>query len=198
MKYIILLILITGFFSNFTIMAQKKVQVEEAIYIDVSKDTLWEITALQFDKIGIWSAGVKHSKGVQLAENQAIDANEPVCNERQCVPSYKGFKETTERIIDYQPEDYHFTYQIAEGLPKMVKYATNQWLHEDQGKGTKITMSVNMELQGLMGSLMKGVMKKKMRKVLQENLEELKVYAETGKLHERKQKLNQKIAAKSN
>ena len=74
----------------------------------------------------------------------------------------------------------------------MVKYATNTWSHEDEGNGTRITMQVNMELKGLMGTIMKGTMRKKMGKILMENLEELKIYAETGEIHERKKKLNQK------
>ncbi|MEO0341788.1 MAG: SRPBCC family protein, partial [Bacteroidota bacterium] len=169
-----------------------KVTVEKSIFIAVPKDSLWDITALQFDKIGDWSAGVKSSEG------GSVDGfNGETYTERVCVPGYKGFKKTTERIIDYQPEQFLFTYQIAEGLPKMVKYATNTWTHKSESNGTRITMQVNMELQGFMGTLMKGPMTKKMGKILQENLEELKVYAETGELHERKQKLNQKALVKN-
>ncbi|MEL6142449.1 MAG: SRPBCC family protein, partial [Bacteroidota bacterium] len=144
-------------------MAQPTVEVEESILINIPIEKLWEITALQFDKIGVWSAGVADSEGHGTSRMGAV------CNERQCVPSYKGFKETTERIIDYQPEDYSFTYQIAEGLPKMVVYATNQWLHVRKRSGTRITMKVNMQLKGLMGRIMKGPLKGKMREILKEN-----------------------------
>ena len=76
----------------------------------------------------------------------------------------------------------------------MVTYATNQWIHEEEQKGTRITMKVNMELKGLMAKIMKGPLKKRMGKIIRENLEELKIYAEMGKLHELKKKLNQQIA----
>lgn len=171
-------------------MAQPNVQSEASIYINVPKKKLWEITALQFDKIGVWSAGVRASQGYGTGQNGAV------CSERRCEPSYKGFKQTTERIIDYQPEQYHFTYQIVAGLPKMVAHATNQWLHTDEANGTRLTMKVDMELRGLIGRIMKGPMQKRMAKILRENLEELKVYVETGELHERKRKLNQQIAQK--
>ncbi|MEM6344343.1 MAG: SRPBCC family protein [Bacteroidota bacterium] len=173
-------------------MAQKTVQVEQSIYIDVPLDSLWKITALEFEKIGDWSAGVKSSEGGSIG-----GFNGEIYTERVCVPGYKGFKKTTEKIIDYQPQQYFFTYQIAQGLPEMVRYATNTWTHEAEGKGTRISMKVNMELQGIMGSLLKNSMKKRMAKILLENLEELKVYAETGELHERKQKLNQAALAKA-
>ena len=131
-----------------------------------------------------------------LQKGQGIGKNGAVCNERQCVPSYKGFKETTECIIEYQPEDHTFTYQIAAGLPKMVIYATNTWNHIKEGNGTRLTMTINMELKGLMARIMKVPMKSQMKKILRENLEELKVYAETGKVHMRKKQLNQKNASK--
>ena len=181
-----------GSLLNFKAMAQKTVQVEQSIVIELPKDSLWKITALQYEKIGDWSAGVKSSEG-----GSAGGFNGEIYTERVCVPGYKGFKKTTERIIDYQPDQYFFTYQIAEGLPGMVKYATNTWTHMEEGSGTRITMQVNMQLQGLMGAIMKGPMKKKMSQILRENLEELKVYAETGEVHERKKKLNELSVAKS-
>lgn len=169
-------------------MANQNVSIKESIIIEIPREKLWEITALQFDKIGLWSAGMTDSKGYGTSELGAV------CNERQCEPSYKGFKKTTERVTDYQPENHQFTYEIIAGLPGMVKKATNTWTHADQEDGTLLTMHVNMQLQGIMGWLMKGPMQGKMRKILRENLEELKVYAETGQVHERKKKLNSKLA----
>ena len=187
-KQFFLSLLLVGFLSNISIMAQTTVSIAESIVINLPKDKLWEITALQFDKIGLWSAGVKDSEGHGTSQIGAV------CNERQCEPAYKGFKKTTERIIDYRPENYEFTYKIAAGLPKMVTNATNHWTHVEVENGTRLTMSVNMELKGLMGRIMKGAMQKNMKKVLKENLEELKIYAETGQVHERKQKLNASLS----
>ncbi|MEO0527739.1 MAG: SRPBCC family protein [Bacteroidota bacterium] len=166
----------------------QNVTVEESIIINVPKESLWKVTALEFDKIGVWSAGVTNSDGYGTSEIGAV------CRERHCTPSYKGFKQTTERIVDYRPENYSFTYQIVSGLPGMVKKATNTWLHVGIGDKTRISMQVSMQLQGFMGWVMKGPMQGKMKKILRENLEELKVYAETGKVHKRKKTLNQSLA----
>ena len=163
-------------------MAKKKnvVTTEQSIYINVPIEKLWSITALDFANIGKWSAGVNASEG------KGSGVNGSVCTERFCQPSYKGIKATTERFIEYRPEAYAFTYQVARGLPKMVTYAQNAWKHQVEGSGTKLTMNVSMELRGFIGWLMKGFMRKNMSKILLENLEELKCYAETGKLHPRK------------
>lgn len=168
-------------------MSHSSVQVEESIYINTPREQLWEITALQFDQIGLWSAGVKVSEG------QGKGINGAVCKERLCTPSYKGFAKTTERIIEYKPNKFEFTYSIVSGLPSMVTKATNRWTHTSQSDGTRIKMEVNMSLKGFVGKIMKGPMQKKMKKILRQNLEELKTFAETGSLHERKQKLNKKL-----
>lgn len=164
-----------------------KVSVSKSIYINVPVDELWKITALDFGNISKWSAGVVESKANGEGNHGAV------CNERVCQPSYKGFKATTERFIDYDPKNYHFTYQIAQGLPSMVKYAQNKWIHQSKGTGTELMMQVSMELKGIMGTLMQGVMKKNMGKILYQNLEELKVYAETGEQHERKKAVQAKF-----
>lgn len=168
-------------------MAQNKksITTEQTIYIDLPIEQLWEITALDFANIGKWSAGVNSSEG------QGTGVNGSEVTARVCQPSYKGFSTTTEEFIKYNPNDYSFTYQI-DGLPKMVAYAENVWTHTKKGDGTELTMSVNMELQGFMGWLMKGALKKNMAKILNENMEELKIYAETGKLHPRKIAANEK------
>ena len=167
-------------------MAQN-LNIQESIVIDVSKEKLWEITALQFDKIGDWSSGVVRSEGHGTSDLGAV------CLERNCEPSYKGFNRTTERIVDYQPADHQFTYKIVAGLPGMVQNATNTWTHVEIGDNTLLTMDVHMQLKGFMGWLMKIPMKKQMGKILKENLEELKTYVETGQIHERKKNLNKKF-----
>lgn len=184
----IYLLLLAVIGLNLNIMAQKKnvITKEQSIYIDVPIEQLWKITALDFANIGAWSAGVNSSEG------QGAGINGSKVTERVCQPSYKGFKATTERFIKYNPNDYSFTYQIPNGLPKMVTYAENVWKHKKKGNGTELTMAVNMELKGFMGWLLKGVMEKQMGKILVENLEELKIYAETGKLHPRKIAANEK------
>ncbi|HAS47198.1 MAG TPA: hypothetical protein DCS93_42340 [Microscillaceae bacterium] len=172
-------------------MSQKKaITINRSIQINVPREQLWEITAHYFDKVDRWISGVNHSTG----SGQGIEG--AVCHERTCLPSYKGFKETSEKIIAYDDENYVFTYQVARGLPGFVKYAKNTWTHEAKGNATLITMQVSMQVQGVMGFLMKGLMRKNMSKILQEALEELKVYAETGQVHSRKKAAMKKYQKK--
>ncbi|MBX2870835.1 MAG: SRPBCC family protein [Saprospiraceae bacterium] len=173
---------------NQTIMGQSKkklVEIQQSIYIDIPQEELWKITAEDFTKVDKWISGVNLAEGT----GQGVGAA------RTCTPSYKGFSQTTEKIIDFQPSS-SFTYQIVEGMPKMIRYATNTWKHEAKNEGTQMTMQVKMEVKGLMGALMKGFMKRRMRNILKEALEELKLYAETGDLHERKISAMRKFTSK--
>lgn len=169
----------------------KTMNVSRSIYIDRPIDSLWEISALEFGNIGHWSASLDHSE-----EGKGSHFEGAACTERVCTPNAKGLSETVERIIDFKPADYQFTYEIAQGLPGFVSYATNTWTHKAKGNGTELTMTAHMELKGLMGSIMGNVMKKKMGQLLYENLEELKFYSETGEVHPRKVKANEKLARK--
>lgn len=173
---------------NQTIMGQSKkklMEVQQSIHIEISPEELWKITAEDFIAVDKWISGVNLAEGT----GQGLGAA------RTCTPSYKGFSKTTEKIIDFQPTS-SFTYEIIEGMPKMIVFATNTWKHELQAEGTLLTMQVKMQVKGFMGTLMKGFMKKRMRRVLKDALEELKLYAEKGELHERKMTAMRKFASK--
>ncbi len=174
---------------NQTIMGQSKkklMEVQQSIYIDIPQEELWKITADDFIQVDKWISGVNLAEGA----GQGIGAA------RTCTPSYRGFSKTTEKIIDFQPIS-SFTYEIIEGMPKMIAFATNTWKHEPQNEGTLMTMQVKMQVKGFMGTLMKGFMKKRMKSVLQDALEELKLYAETGELHKRKTAAMRKFESKA-
>ena len=83
----VLVLLFLGLLMSVNVFAQKSVAVEQSIYIDVPKDSLWKITALEYEKIGDWSAGVKSSEGGSVG-----GYNGEMYTERVCVPGYKGFK----------------------------------------------------------------------------------------------------------
>ena len=192
---VLLILMLVGVTTK--LMAQKEgklIEVKQSIYIDVPREELWKITALEFGQVDKWISGVNKSTSAGMGINGST------CTERSCDPSYKGFKTTTETLTEFEPNEYRFAYQVREGMPKMVVSAVNEWTHEPSGNGTHMTMHVKMRVKGLMGSLMKGPMKKRMNKILVEALEELKLYAETGELHPRKiaamEKYQEKTLAK--
>lgn len=167
---------------------EKTIQIEKSANIAVPIEKLWDITANEFHNVDAWISGVNNSEG----SGNGLHA------ERSCLPSYKGFSKTTEKIIAFNPELHQFTYKIVKGLPGFVKSAQNEWIHQSTSEGTKITMVVTMKVGGLMGLIMGGIMKKKMASILEDALEELKTYAETGQVHPRKKVASDKYAMSLN
>lgn len=85
------------------------------------------------------------------------------------------------------------SYQIAEGMPSMVKNATNTWQLTADGAGkTKLVMRMDVQIGGLMGAMMKPMMRMKLSKMGGELTEEFKFYVENGQPHPQKVKAMKK------
>ncbi|MEW7292413.1 SRPBCC family protein [Aquimarina sp. 2304DJ70-9] len=173
----------------FTSGKVSKVQLSKTIYIEVPKEELWKITALDFGGNSKWDAGVNVSEG------RGNGLNGSVVGERACYVAVAGIDKIVEQFVEYDADNYRFKYTGTEGMPDMLKSGTNEWIHKTKGNGTQMTMVVNMELQGLMGIIMKETMEEAVSTRLGEALEELKVFAETGKPHPRKIAANKKYKA---
>ncbi len=156
--------------------------IHQEIIIDAPIEKAWEVLGPQFADAHKWASSISHSESLN-----AESLNGSICTERGC--SVKGIGDIKEKLLSYSPENNSLSYQVHEGMPKMVKYATNYWQLIDLGNGkTKLKMKIEMKTQGFMGWLMGGMMKKKMTKLSGDVIEEFKYYVETGKAHPRKVK----------
>lgn len=164
--------------------AQAKEKQPTVIYqeltIDASIDKAWEILGPQFENAQIWASSIKHSEALN---DESLNGS--TCTIRGC--SVAGMGEIKETLLAYSPENHSLSYVIKEGMPKIVKYASNDWQLIDLGNGkTKLKMKVEMKTGGFMGWMMRGMMKGKMTKLSAEIAEEFKFYVESGNLHPRK------------
>ena len=145
--------------------------------INAPIETVWRALAEDYGGIGKWASGVNH---VIESSGKGLHA------ERSCDISAKGFNDTKERIITFQPEKYYFEYDLYEGLPGFVKYSINKYQLKPNGKKTILLATNDMRVGGIMGLTMKGVMRKSLNNVLSAMAEELKYYIETGRQHPNK------------
>lgn len=159
----------------------KDVSIEESVLIDAAIDDVWRVSAHEFEHIDRWDANVRASSA-RGAARMGAKVGGRVCKQ------YSG-RNTVEEFVDYDDASHTFTYAITEGLPGFVVHAHNQWTLKPIGTGkTKLTMRVEMQVKGLLGTLMAGPMKSQMGKVLRNAQGELRHYIETGSPHPRKQK----------
>lgn len=165
---------------------------KESETINVSAEKLWQIAGKQFEDAYLWATTVDHSEGAGAAKFEGAS-----CDTRACELSASGFDRIEEKVTKYSDEKMNFAYQVTSGMPKFVSSASNDWTVVSIGPNkSKLVMKADFRVKGLMGSLMKGMMKKKMSKLLKVVLNDIKVYAETGRPSESKQKRINKIANK--
>lgn len=179
-----LIVFLAILFSGITLQAKDKVPtvIKKEMVINASIQKAWQVLGPEFANASYWASSVKHSEA-----RDNVSFNGSTCTERGC--NVKGMGNIKEKLLIYSEADHTISYQVYDGMPKMVKYAANTWTLTDMGNGTtKLEMQIEMKTGGFLGSIMKGMMKKKMTKLANEIAEEFQYYVENGKPHPRKLK----------
>lgn len=148
--------------------------IDREIIVNKDIENAWKVLGTQFADAYKWATVVNHSEG------SGKNFNGATCSERGC--SVKGMGNIKEKILRFSNEDHSLAYQITEGMPSMVKFATNSWKLTSLGKNkSKLTMQMNVETDGFMGWVMKPMMKIQMGNMGTGITEDFKFYVENGK-----------------
>ena len=160
--------------------------ITKEVSINTTIDKAWKVLGHEFADAYKWASSIKHSQA-----NDNTSFNGSTCSERGCDVS--GIGNIKEKILEYSDTEHVLSYEVYEGMPKMVTYMTNYWKLTSTGNGkVKLEMRMEMKTGGFMGWMMKGMMKSKMSKTADEIIEEFKYYVENGKIHPRVVKSNKK------
>ncbi|MDX2173872.1 MAG: SRPBCC family protein [Bacteroidota bacterium] len=160
--------------------------IEKEIIVNKNIENAWKVLGYGFADAHIWASPVNHSAGTGASFNGAT------CSERGC--EIAGMGKTKEKLIKYSNSEHLLSYTVPEGMPSMVKYATNTWqLTSLSADKTKLTMVMDITLGGFMGAIMKPMMKMMMGKMGTTLTQDFKYFVETGKPSEAKLKAVQKF-----
>lgn len=171
----------------------KEVKMSKPVTIAVSADVLWKIIGSGFADAGKWSTAVDHSAG--HGEGKFDGAT---CDTRSCDLSAKGFESVNERITEYDVSNRTLAFDVIEGMPGFVTYMNNRTVITDLGESkSKAELQITMHMKPFMGWLLGGMLKKNLNNLLDSALDDLKVFAETGKPSARKQSRMKKLAARA-
>lgn len=161
-------------------------EIKKTMKINQSVDKLWEIMATDYTKVAKWTSILHASKNNDEVKTklEGAPAGGRVCT----APGFGDIKET---ITHYDERKKHFRYDAdISSMPFFVKAIANNWSFRSLGaKSTEVTMRMELDLNAFPGALMAPIMRSQMAKQGNTILEELKYYAETGKIHPRKLKL---------
>ncbi|MDD5151983.1 MAG: SRPBCC family protein, partial [Flavobacterium sp.] len=149
-------------------------------------DKAWEVLGHGFADAYIWASAVNHSAGTGTSFNGAS------CSERGC--DIAGMGKTKEKLIKYSDAEHLLSYTVPEGMPSIVKYATNTWQILPVGKEkSKLTMEMEITLGGFMGIMMQPIMKMMMNKMGNTLIQDFKFYVENDRPSEAKIRAFEKL-----
>lgn len=160
-----------------------KIQKEIIVNKDIA--SAWHVLGTEFGNAHVWASALTHSEGY----GNSFSGSE--CNERSC--NVKGMGKTRERLLQFSNHNHSLSYVVEEGMPSMVKHATNTWSLSSLGQQkTKLVMKMDITLGGIMGFMMQPMMKIMMSKMGNTLMQDYKHYVETGKPSDRKIKAEKK------
>jgi hypothetical protein len=172
---------------------RKEVKMSKSVGVNVSANDLWQVVGPGFAEAGKWSTAVDHSAG--HGEGQFDGAT---CDTRSCDLSAKGFSSVNERITEYDANNRTLAFDVFEGMPGFVTYTNNRTvvteISQDQSQAE---LQITMHMKPFLGWLLGGMLKKNLSNLIVSALDDLKVFAETGKPSGRKQARIKKLSAKA-
>lgn len=92
--------------------------IEKEITVNKNIEAAWKVLGIEFSDVHTWASAENHSEGKCCGINGAS------CSERGCATSMGKLKE---KLLQYSNENHFLYYQVAEGMPFIVKQATNTW-----------------------------------------------------------------------
>lgn len=148
--------------------------IQKEIVVNKNIARAWQVLGTEFAYAHVWASPLTHSEGY----GNSFNGSE--CNERSC--DIKGMGKTKERLLQFSNDGYSLSYVVEQGMPKMVKYATNTWQLSSMGQDkTKLTMTMEITLGGIMSFMMQPMMKMMMNKMGNTLLSDFKYYVENGR-----------------
>ncbi len=150
------------------------------IIIDKPIAAVWDVVGTQFGSAHLWASALVRTEGSgRKISNQVSEAR--ICDIR-------GIGRIREKLLEFDPQRYTLTYEVAEGFPFFVERGVNRWHLVAEGKRTHLYTNTNIATKGMIGAVMRPMMKMQMSGLMRKTLEDLKYYAENGVPHPRKQK----------
>lgn len=143
---------------------------ETVVHKNIS-DT-WQLLGPAFPDAYKWASAVNHSEGKGKPFNGAA------CSERGCATTIGQIKE---KLLSYSAEDYSLSYQLSEGLPSVVKYASNSWKLTPIGPDkTRLNIRMDIMLGGIIGIIMQPLMRIQLSNLGNNLIGDFKHYVEKG------------------
>ena len=159
-------------------------EVSKNMTVNVSADRLWSILADDFDKIGEWARGVDSSApNTDAAVPEGASVGGRVCQA-------PGFGAINETFTSFDPVERSYAFEAtASKIPNFVRNLTNHTMVKSLGpEQSEVQLRITADTSGVRGTLVKPMMTRKFNQALDAIVEDLKIFAESGKISGEKTK----------
>ena len=160
------------------------IEISKNAIVNVSADRLWSILADDFDRVGEWASGVASSgPNTDAAIPEGASVGGRVCQ----VP---GLGAVNEAFTSFHPVERSFSFEAtASEIPSFVRNLTNHTVVKSLGpEQSEVQIRSTADTIGLRGALVKPVMTRQFSRAIDGVLEDLKIFAESGKISSQKTK----------
>jgi len=160
-------------------------KIVNSIRVRAPVEKVWDLLGPNYVRAGDWASSV-YVSSVRPGRPEVSGAP---CIGRVCETSLGPF---TELITEYEPSKWTLAYQATgEKMPGFVRSLVNRWTLVPAGSGeTDVQMELNADIAPPFNLLMGWMMRLQFNKVLSQAIEEFKHFAETGRPHARKAKID--------
>jgi len=162
----------------------RNLSIKQSQVINASVDKGWDIIGPNFTHIAEWSRGVYKSWENESVKLKFEDA--PVGG-RYC--DVAGFGKFDEQITHFDKEKHEISWSATgEKLPKFITGLQNELTIEEIDDHTcRVTSTITADMKGIRGMLLGSMINRNFTKTINGFLTDLKTYAETGHVSEKKQ-----------
>lgn len=162
-------------------------EVRKEITVNKPVSEVWNVLGGQFSDAHKWARGLDFSQGSGTPKFQGAAHNNRTCE----VP---GFGTIQEEIIKFDTHNHILAYEVVKGFPGFIASAINTWALQPVGNQTIVSAHMVMQTKGFKGAIMGPMMKMQLKKTLEGVLQDLKIFVETGKVSQQKEKeLNKRL-----
>lgn len=158
------------------------IEITKKATINVGADKLWSILADDFDKIGDWARGVDSS-----APNTNADVPEGA-NVGGRVCQAPGFGAIDESFTSFDLEQRSYAFRAtASKIPSFVRNITNHTsVRTLEAERSEVQFKITADTDGIRGAIVKPMVARKFSRGIDGLIEDLTIFAETGKISSQK------------
>lgn len=156
-------------------------KIRKTVTVDASAGRVWNILGPNYERAGDWASSVFVSRA---RPGEPAVAGAPVAG-RTCETTLGPFVES---VVDYDEGRRHIAYSASGAkMPGFVRSLVNAWTVAPAGPDrAEVTMELNADIAQPFRFAMGWMMRRQFDRVLGEAIDDLRVYAETGRPSERK------------